>query len=122
MASSLAMAMRRAAGERGRLWRVVGASCWSWEGRPGPCSSRSFRASLATSADSSSSASRSKQSTAASRASALAVAVRAVETAFGKGSIMNLGDRSALMGVEVISTGSMGLDIALGVGGLPRGR
>src|SRR5690606_36017383 len=41
---------------------------------------------------------------------------------FGKGSVMRLGDASASYDVDVISTGSLGLDIALGVGGLPRGR
>jgi recombination protein RecA len=45
-----------------------------------------------------------------------------IERAFGKGSIMKLGSREAATDTEVISTGSLGLDIALGIGGLPRGR
>jgi recombination protein RecA len=45
-----------------------------------------------------------------------------IERAFGKGSVMRLGQRDQAVEVEVISTGSLGLDIALGVGGLPRGR
>ena len=42
--------------------------------------------------------------------------------AFGKGSIMRLGQRDSAVETEVVSTGSLGLDIALGIGGLPRGR
>ncbi len=54
---------------------------------------------------------------------ALEAALQQIERAFGKGSIMKLsGDDSAKMDVEAISTGSLGLDIALGIGGLPRGR
>lgn len=54
---------------------------------------------------------------------ALEAALSQIERAFGKGSIMKLsGDDSAKMDVEAISTGSLGLDIALGIGGLPRGR
>ena len=52
----------------------------------------------------------------------LNLAVEALEKQFGKGSIMRLGDDSAGMKVQSISTGSMTLDFALGVGGLPRGR
>jgi recombination protein RecA len=52
----------------------------------------------------------------------LNLAVEALEKQFGKGSIMRLGDDSAVMKVLSISTGSMALDFALGVGGLPRGR
>ncbi|MBE6752738.1 MAG: recombinase RecA [Ruminococcaceae bacterium] len=52
---------------------------------------------------------------------ALDTALSAIEKQFGKGAVMRLGEQSAL-NVDVISTGSMGLDIALGVGGLPRGR
>ena len=52
---------------------------------------------------------------------ALDAALSQIERAFGKGSIMKLGSRPAV-GVEAISTGSLGLDIALGIGGLPRGR
>jgi len=56
------------------------------------------------------------------RKKALAAALGQIEKQFGKGSVMRLGDGSAVRDVEVISTGSLGLDIALGVGGLPRGR
>jgi recombination protein RecA len=52
----------------------------------------------------------------------LNLAVEALEKQFGKGAIMRLGDDSAVMKVQSISTGSMTLDFALGVGGLPRGR
>ena len=52
---------------------------------------------------------------------ALDAALSQIERAFGKGSIMRLGDRQAVE-AEVVSTGSLGLDIALGIGGLPRGR
>ena len=58
----------------------------------------------------------------ANRKKALAAALSQIEKQFGKGSIMRLGDAVALQDIEVISTGSLGLDIALGVGGLPRGR
>ncbi|HZS82013.1 MAG TPA: recombinase RecA [Stellaceae bacterium] len=53
---------------------------------------------------------------------ALDAALGQIERAFGKGSIMKLGSRPAAADTEVISTGSLGLDIALGIGGLPRGR
>jgi recombination protein RecA len=53
---------------------------------------------------------------------ALDAALGQIERAFGKGSIMKLGSREAVMEVDVVSTGSLGLDIALGIGGLPRGR
>jgi recombination protein RecA len=53
---------------------------------------------------------------------ALEAAVSQIERAHGKGSIMKLGARDAATEAEVISTGSLGLDIALGIGGLPRGR
>ena len=52
---------------------------------------------------------------------AIETAVAQIERSFGKGSIMRFGDRQVVE-VETISTGSLGLDIALGVGGLPRGR
>ncbi len=45
-----------------------------------------------------------------------------IEKDFGKGSIMKLGEASAKMNIEVIPTGALSLDIALGVGGIPRGR
>jgi len=53
---------------------------------------------------------------------ALDAALSQIERAFGKGSIMRLGQRENVVETEVISTGSLGLDIALGIGGLPRGR
>src|ERR1700720_2651958 len=53
---------------------------------------------------------------------ALDAALSQIERAFGKGSIMRLGKNEKAVEVETISTGSLGLDIALGVGGLPRGR
>jgi recombination protein RecA len=56
------------------------------------------------------------------RKKALAAALGQIEKQFGKGSVMRLGDASDTYDVEAISTGSLGLDIALGVGGLPRGR
>jgi len=56
------------------------------------------------------------------KAKALQAALAQIEKQFGKGSIMRLGDGEAIEQIEVVSTGSLGLDIALGVGGLPRGR
>ncbi len=56
------------------------------------------------------------------RERALDLAVAQIEKAFGKGSIMKLGADALLRDVSVVSTGSLGLDIALGVGGVPRGR
>src|SRR5512135_712601 len=56
------------------------------------------------------------------RKKALVAALGQIEKQFGKGSVMRLGDASASYDVETVSTGSLGLDIALGVGGLPRGR
>jgi len=56
------------------------------------------------------------------RKKALAAALGQIEKQFGKGSVMRLGDAGASYDVESISTGSLGLDVALGVGGLPRGR
>jgi len=56
------------------------------------------------------------------RQKALDAALGQIERAFGKGSIMKLGGKDAVAEIETISTGSLGLDIALGVGGLPRGR
>jgi recombination protein RecA len=53
---------------------------------------------------------------------ALDAALSQIERAFGKGSIMRLGQRESAVETEAISTGSLGLDIALGIGGLPRGR
>ena len=53
---------------------------------------------------------------------ALESALSQIERAFGKGSIMRLGEQGAAVEIESVSTGSLGLDIALGIGGLPRGR
>src|SRR6266511_1315343 len=53
---------------------------------------------------------------------ALSAALSQIERQFGKGSVMKLGKNDRSMDVETISSGSLGLDIALGVGGLPRGR
>lgn len=53
---------------------------------------------------------------------ALDMAIAQIEKTYGKGSIMRLGDDSGRMNVEVIPTGALGLDLALGIGGLPRGR
>lgn len=53
---------------------------------------------------------------------ALDVAIRQIEKDFGKGSIMKLGEASAKMNLEVIPTGALSLDMALGIGGIPRGR
>src|SRR5512144_563662 len=58
----------------------------------------------------------------ANRERALDLAVSQIENQFGKGAIMKLGDNAAAPDVPVISTGSLGLDVALGVGGVPRGR
>ena len=56
------------------------------------------------------------------KAKALAAALAQIEKQFGKGSIMCLGSNDTPPDVQVVSTGSLGLDVALGVGGLPRGR
>jgi recombination protein RecA len=56
------------------------------------------------------------------KAKALQAALAQIEKQFGKGSIMRLGDGEAIEDIQVVSTGSLGLDVALGVGGLPRGR
>src|SRR6195256_1412725 len=56
------------------------------------------------------------------RKKALAAALSQIEKQFGKGSVMRLGDAGATYEVDSIPTGSLGLDIALGVGGVPRGR
>lgn len=58
----------------------------------------------------------------ADKQKALDMAMRQIEKDFGKGSIMKLGEASAKMNIEVIPTGALSLDIALGVGGIPRGR
>jgi len=56
------------------------------------------------------------------REKALDIAMQNIEQRFGKGSIMKLGDRPKISGSNTISTGSLSLDIALGIGGVPRGR
>jgi recombination protein RecA len=56
------------------------------------------------------------------RKKALAQALGQIEKQFGKGSVMRLGDGSAAAGIEAVSTGSIGLDVALGIGGVPKGR
>ncbi len=56
------------------------------------------------------------------RKKALAAALGQIEKQFGKGSVMRLGDGGQFRDIEVVSSGSIGLDVALGIGGLPRGR
>ncbi len=58
----------------------------------------------------------------AEKAKALQAALAQIEKQFGKGSIMRLGEGEVVEDIQVVSTGSLGLDVALGVGGLPRGR
>ena len=53
---------------------------------------------------------------------ALDAALTQIEKAYGKGSVMKLGDRGANMNIETVPTGSLGLDLALGLGGIPKGR
>ena len=56
------------------------------------------------------------------RKKALAQALGQIEKQFGKGSVMRMGDANAAKDIEAVSTGSIGLDVALGIGGLPKGR
>ena len=56
------------------------------------------------------------------RKKALAAALGQIEKQFGKGAVMRMGDASAVRDIEVVSTGSLSVDIALGIGGLPKGR
>jgi recombination protein RecA len=63
-----------------------------------------------------------KKSPEKTREKAIDAALTQIERQFGKGSIMRLGDNYVLKGIEAVSTGSIGLDIALGIGGVPRGR
>ncbi|MEX6723361.1 recombinase RecA [Parapedomonas caeni] len=56
------------------------------------------------------------------KSKALEAALAQIDRAFGKGSVMKLGQRSTGIEIEAVSTGSLGLDMALGIGGLPRGR
>ena len=58
----------------------------------------------------------------AEKTKALQAALAQIEKQFGKGSIMRLGEGEAVQDIQTVSTGSLGLDVALGVGGLPRGR
>jgi len=60
--------------------------------------------------------------TRAEKAKALQAALAQIEKQFGKGSIMRMGENEVAPDIQVVSTGSLGLDLALGVGGLPRGR
>ena len=56
------------------------------------------------------------------RKKALAQALGQIEKQFGKGSVMRMGDAHAARDIEAVSTGSIGLDVALGIGGVPKGR
>jgi len=56
------------------------------------------------------------------RAKALEMAISTIEKQFGKGSIMRLGTQEAVVDTDSVPSGSLGLDVALGVGGIPRGR
>ena len=60
--------------------------------------------------------------TRAEKTKALAAAIAQIEKQFGKGSIMRMGENYIAPDIQTVSTGSLGLDVALGVGGLPRGR
>src|SRR5688572_23107735 len=53
---------------------------------------------------------------------ALEAALSQIDRAFGKGSVMKLGEKGKIVEIESVSTGSLGLDLALGIGGLPKGR
>lgn len=64
----------------------------------------------------------SEKDTKDNKAAALAAALAQIEKQFGKGSIMRMGDGTVERDIQTVSTGSLGLDIALGLGGLPRGR
>ena len=56
------------------------------------------------------------------RTKALSAALSQIEKQFGKGSVMRLGDSGTATNIEAVSTGSIGLDVALGIGGVPKGR
>src|ERR1700760_1916881 len=62
------------------------------------------------------------EGTSMDKSKALSAALSQIERQFGKGSVMKLGKNDKSMDIETISSGSLGLDIALGVGGLPKGR
>ncbi len=91
---------------RSRLWnkgiRMSVANLFELDGKPGMDKKDAERA--------------------AEKTKALESALAQIERQFGKGSIMKLGQNNPVMDVEAISTGSLGLDIALGIGGLPKGR
>ena len=55
------------------------------------------------------------------KSKALEAALSQIERSFGKGSIMKLGGKDSIVEIETVSTGSLSLDIALGIGGLPKG-
>jgi len=59
---------------------------------------------------------------ASDRDRAIELALSQIERQFGKGAIMKMGDANAMLPIESISTGSIALDLALGIGGVPRGR
>jgi recombination protein RecA len=63
-----------------------------------------------------------KEDTNSDKKRALEAALSQIDRAFGKGSVMKLGQKEPVTAADVVSTGSLGLDIALGIGGLPRGR
>src|SRR5450830_454478 len=63
-----------------------------------------------------------KSDNSSEKSKALAAALAQIEKQFGKGSVMRMADGAVVEEIQVVSTGSLGLDIALGVGGLPRGR
>src|SRR3989344_4183905 len=63
-----------------------------------------------------------QQTDSSGKLAAIRLAMEQIEKQYGKGSIMKLGDRDERFKVDVIPTGSIALDLALGVGGLPRGR
>ncbi|MBP9769311.1 MAG: recombinase RecA, partial [Burkholderiales bacterium] len=56
------------------------------------------------------------------KAKALQIALSQIEKQFGKGSIMRMDEKNVANDIQVVSTGSLGIDLALGIGGLPRGR
>lgn len=62
-----------------------------------------------------------RDATSDARQKALDAALKQIESAMGRGTVMRLGERHSAEGIEVISTGSLTLDVALGIGGLPRG-
>ena len=63
-----------------------------------------------------------KQSSSSEKHKALTTTLAQIDKQFGKGSVMRLGETEAIENISAVSTGSLSLDVALGVGGLPRGR